>query len=277
MAESRIPASPLSVGSVVAALTAASLHIPAPVVLAVTDSTNDEALTIAAAGASAWSVVVADQQRSGRGRLGRVWETPPGQALLFSTVLRPPAGWAASAWGWIPLIAGIAVGTAIAEHCPEATLKWPNDVVIDGPAHDGTPGPRKLAGILAERRGDAVVVGIGINVMHAQDMLPIPAATSIAIEGGRVTREALLASVLANWLPLWDRFVAGGGDAQATGIRAGYSAMSATLGRRVRVDVAGKELVGEATEIDLDGHVVIDGVFGRQSVSAGDITHLRPV
>ncbi|MFA7266955.1 MAG: biotin--[acetyl-CoA-carboxylase] ligase [Candidatus Nanopelagicales bacterium] len=276
MAESRIPASPLSVGSVIEALDAASVQIPIPTVLTVTDSTNDEALTLANDGAPAWSVVVADQQRSGRGRLGRAWETPPGQALLFSTVLRPPTEWAATAWGWIPLIAGIAVRTAIAEHCLAAALKWPNDVVVDGSAYDGSAGPRKLAGILAERRGSAVVVGVGINVAHTQEELPIPAATSISIEGGSVSREVLLASTLGTWIPMWEQFIQGGGDAETTGIRAGYASMSATLGRRVRVEVAGNELVGEATEIDGDGHLVVDGVFGRQSVSAGDVTHLRP-
>lgn len=275
MAESGIPASPISGTSVAQALAQKGLEIPSPVVLAATDSTNDEALALAAAGAPTWSTVVADQQRAGRGRLGRSWETPAGAALLFSTVLRPPAGWSATAWGWIPLIAGLAAVSAIADGCPTVALKWPNDVVIDGLAFDGSPGPRKLAGILAERRGDCVVVGIGINVHHTQPMLPIPAATSLAIEADSVARADLLAGILAHWWHLWDAFNASDADAQASGIRAQYKSHCLTIGRRVRVDTAGNDIVGEAVDIDAGGHLVVDGPFGRTHISAGDVTHLR--
>ncbi len=280
MADSRNPASPLSGTSVAQALLVTGLDVPPVTFLAVADSTNDEALALASNGAPEWSTVVADQQRAGRGRLGRSWETPPGQALLFSTILRPPPDWAAAAWGWIPLIAGMGICQAIRGHSSGGQLatvglKWPNDVVIDGNAHDGSPGPRKLAGILAERRGDGVVVGVGINVGHNQAMLPIPAATSVAIEGAHVSRAVLLADCLTAWHALWEQFVQARGDAGQSGIRDKYRAMCLTLGRRVRVDVAGVDLVGEATDIDDDGHVIVDGSFGRRNVSAGDVIHLR--
>lgn len=277
MVDSPNPVSPLSATSVAEALTAAGLELPPVTVLDVTDSTNDEALARAASGAAQWSTVVADQQRAGRGRLGRMWQTPPGNALLLSTVLRPPGTWPASAWGWIPLIAGLAATSAASEHCPQIALKWPNDVVIDGPAFDGSAGPRKLAGILAERRGDAVVVGIGINVHHSQSMLPIAAGTSLAIEGADVERSQLLAQLLASWQSLWKDFAEASANPLSSGIRELYKSRCATIGKRVRVEVSGVDVVGEAIDIDSAGHLVIDGAFGRTNISAGDVIHLRSI
>lgn len=280
MTDSPNAASPLNATSVSNALHAAGVDIPQPTVLGVTESTNDEAIALAASGGPQWSMVVCDQQRAGRGRLGRSWETPPGQALLFSTVFRPPVAWAPSSWGWIPLIAGIAVCRAIEPHIAEPLaesvgLKWPNDVIVDGNAHDGSCGPRKLAGILAERRGNAVVVGIGINVDHIQSMLPIPAATSLALEGIHIPRSVLLADCLKSWISLWQRFEAAAGDAQASGTRDDYRRLCLTLGRRVRVEIAGDNVIGDATDIDAGGHLVVEGAFGSRRVSAGDVTHLR--
>ncbi len=124
-------------------------------VTAATGSTNADLLDRAAAGAPEGVVLAAEEQRAGRGRLGRVWVSPPRAALTFSLLVRPHAI-APARRGWLPLLAGVAVAAAVrAVAGVDARLKWPNDVLA---------GPAKLGGILAEAAGDAVVVGIGLNV-----------------------------------------------------------------------------------------------------------------
>src|SRR5262249_5814013 len=130
-----------------------------------TGSTNDEALARARAGAPHGLVIVADEQTRGRGRLGRVWHSPPGDNLYLSVLLRrdrPPA-WALP----LPLIAGVAVSDTLEGFSCGTAIKWPNDVLIDG---------RKVAGILTESstvggRLEAIVVGIGVNV-NVADLPP---------------------------------------------------------------------------------------------------------
>ena len=139
-----------------------------------TPSTN----AVAVSSASPGLVVVTDHQTAGRGRLDRVWTTPRGSALTFSTVVEldlPPAR-----WPLLPLVAGLAVLSGLSA-VPGATLKWPNDVLIDD---------RKVAGILVERVGNPAlaVIGMGINVDMTADELPVPQATSLALAGGPLDR-----------------------------------------------------------------------------------------
>src|SRR5215468_7129138 len=139
-----------------------------------TGSTNADLLAEAQAGAGEGLVLVAEAQTAGRGRMGRRWISPPRRALTFSVLLRPavPAG----LLGWVPLLAGVAVASAL-EHTAgvDARLKWPNDVLAGG---------AKLAGILAERWGGAIVVGTGINVLQERGELPVPTATSLVMARG---------------------------------------------------------------------------------------------
>src|SRR6202453_508616 len=124
-----------------------------------TGSTNADLLLRAQDGAAEGLVLVAEEQTAGRGRRGRAWVSPPHAALMFSLLLRP-APVPPARWGWLPLLTGVAVVTAIREVTGvSATLKWPNDVLAAA-----VPVPGKLAGILAEAAGDAVVVGVGLNV-----------------------------------------------------------------------------------------------------------------
>ena len=124
-------------------------------VTAATGSTNADLLARAASGAPEGAVLAADEQRAGRGRLGRAWVSPPRAALTFSLLLRPQ-GVPPARRGWLPLLAGVAVTAAVRSVASvEARLKWPNDVLA---------GPAKLGGILAEASGNAVVIGIGLNV-----------------------------------------------------------------------------------------------------------------
>ncbi|MEK9500439.1 biotin--[acetyl-CoA-carboxylase] ligase [Gemmatimonadota bacterium DH-20] len=155
-------------------------------------STNDRARTLARAGTPAWTVVVADHQTSGRGRVGRRWITPAGTALTASIVLRPRSHAHA---GLLPLLTGVAVARAIDRLEPGGVavgLKWPNDVWLAG---------GKLAGILCEAVGEAVVVGVGLNLRPAPDAEPDPdrnGASDLESATGRPWRAgALLGALIA--------------------------------------------------------------------------------
>lgn len=229
-------------------------------------STNALVADRARAGAAAGLVVVTEHQTAGRGRLDRVWETPPRAALTFSVLLRPdrPAG----DWPWLPLLAGVAVVGALRDHGVPAALKWPNDVLVGA----GTAG--KAAGILAERvdtpQGAAAVVGIGLNVSSTAEELPVESATSIRLATGLLPdRTELLTSVLSGLRQQYDAWDRGGGAA----VRPAYVGMCSTLGRWVRVQLPdGATLTGGATDVDEAGRLVVDGT----PVAAGDVVHVRP-
>ncbi len=205
-------------------------------------------------------VVVADHQQGGRGRLDRAWVTPPGAALTFSAVFDPVVDpeW----WPVIPLVAGYAVARALGDF---ATLKWPNDVLVDG---------RKVSGILVERvntRPPMVVIGIGINVDQSADELPVPTATSLALAGHPVDRTALFGDVLHH-LRIWlGRFA----RSPNTFLNL-YRGRSATLDRDVRVELPGDRTVeGRVSDFDAYGRVLLDTADGPLTLSAGDVVHLR--
>lgn len=228
--------------------------------VAETASTNTDVAAAARAGEPEGLVLVAERQTGGRGRLGRPWVAPPGGALTFSVLLRPaPPG---DRWAWLPLLTGLAVVTAArAESGLDLALKWPNDVLVDD---------RKLAGILSERAGDAVVVGVGLNVAAAPD--GVPGATSLAQEAAVVDRDALLDAVLRDLAGAYGRWSAAGGDADAAGLREAYAGACATLGRAVRVDLPGGRVAsGVAESVDAAGRLVVAGV----PLAAGDVVHVR--
>jgi BirA family biotin operon repressor/biotin-[acetyl-CoA-carboxylase] ligase len=223
-----------------------------------TDSTNQYLLDAARSGAPDGLVVVTDHQRAGRGRLGRTWTAPPGASLLVSVLLRPELR--ADERHVVVVAAALAMAEAIATTTGvTADLKWPNDLLV---------GERKLAGILAEAAGDAVVVGIGVNL----DWPEIPPelvgiATACNLEGGRPTsREDLLAAFLA-------RYAVRLTDLDAT--RNEYRKKLATLGRRVRVEQPGGTIVATAVDIDAAGRLLLDVDGSIVSIAAGDVVHLR--
>ncbi|MEL7975916.1 biotin--[acetyl-CoA-carboxylase] ligase [Isoptericola sp. F-RaC21] len=227
------------------------------------------------------AALVAEHQTAGRGRAGRAWETPARAALTVSTLLRPRVP--AAALGWVPLVAGLAVARALDASGVEARLKWPNDVLL--PAAEAVPGFgafRKVAGLLAEvvpgqHVPPAVVVGVGLNVAQAADELPVPTATSLALAGVDADRGALLAAVVRELVAAVGRLAAAGGDAGAAGLAAEYAARSATLGTRVRVELAGGATVveGQAVRVADDGSLVVAAPDGERVVTAGDVHHLR--
>ena len=197
-------------------------------VVSETGSTNADLLAEAQAGAAEGLVLVAETQTAGRGRLGRSWSSPPRAALAFSVLLRPVAV-APAARAWLPLLTGIAVAAALrAEAGVTATLKWPNDVLVDG---------RKIAGILAEAHGDAIVAGVGLNVTLTRAELPVPTATSLLLENAAcLDRERLLAAILTE---LASRYTAWTAGPDPAALRAEYLRWCVTVGREVRVELPG--------------------------------------
>ncbi|KUI39751.1 biotin--[acetyl-CoA-carboxylase] ligase [Mycobacterium sp. GA-2829] len=235
-----------------------------------TGSTNADLLARAAAGEDiAGSVLITDYQSAGRGRHGRRWTAPPGSQLAMSVAV-DTAGVPPDAWGWLPLLTGVAVRDAVSEVSGvEAGLKWPNDVLV---------GEGKLAGILAEVAApqSVVVVGVGLNVTLSAADAPDTRATSLRMLGARnVDRNALAAALLRH---LGERIArwgaARGADAE---LIADYRRHSLTLGRDVTATLPGdRQLRGTATDIDELGRLTIRSGAHTVTVAAGDITHLRP-
>jgi BirA family biotin operon repressor/biotin-[acetyl-CoA-carboxylase] ligase len=246
-------------------------------VVASTGSTNADlmARAVAVPGFAEGQVLAAEEQIAGRGRLGRSWSSVPGASLTFSVLLRP-APVPQERRGWLPLLAGVAVVSAVrAVAGVDAVLKWPNDVLV---------GERKLAGILAEQSpdGSAVVIGTGLNVATPAAALPVsPAglpATSLLAEGAAVSRETLLIAILGQ-LERWYLAFRADPDPARSGVLDAYRSLCATLGQPVRVQLpVGRVVTGVASDIDSDGRLLIAGDSGdsRTPVSAGDVIHVRP-
>lgn len=245
-------------------------------------STNAEMIRLAGLGAPDRSVLLAEYQAAGRGRLGRSWVAPPRTQVAVSVLLRPGAV-SPTLFGWLPLVTGLAVRDGLAAAGGvDVTLKWPNDVLVDG---------RKLAGILAEMTtvpggGDfdirlpALVVGMGINVGLTREQLPVPHATSLALAGGTTDRDAVARAVLealARRHAQWRACDRGSGSSISDGLMAEYSAACSTLGADVRVELPGAQVrTGRADRVDRDGRLVVVTQDGEFTVAAGDVTHIRP-
>lgn len=212
-------------------------------------STNDVARHLAGRGEGEGTAVLAREQTAGRGRLGRPWRSPPG-GLYLSAVLRPSV--ATASW---PLL-GLAVAVGAADGAEAAagapiTLKWPNDLLLDG---------RKVGGVLVEAAEGWAVAGIGINV-------GIPPALHGEAAALDVDLPALAVEVLSGMERAVDLLYA---DPASVLIR--WRARSATLGRRVRVVGGAEVLEGIAEDIEADGALVLRTVTGVRRVVAGDVS-----
>jgi BirA family biotin operon repressor/biotin-[acetyl-CoA-carboxylase] ligase len=231
-------------------------------------STNADLVAAAADGAPEGSVLVAEHQGAGRGRLDRSWTSPPRAGLTVSFLLRPDVP--AARRGWLPLMAGVALAESVgAVTGVRASLKWPNDLL----ALDG----RKLAGILAESSGPAVVVGVGLNVSTRADELP-PTGTSLTqVTGAPVDRGPVLLAFLRAFERRYLRWVEVLGDPVASGLAEDYVAWCATLGVEVAVTMPdGSTLAGVAEAVDWDGRLVVRTGEGTVPLAAGDVRHVRP-
>jgi len=226
------------------------------------DSTNSWVVSRALEGAPEGLVAVADFQTKGKGRRDRTWEAPARSALLCSVLLRPSVDLDEMQWGVAAV--SLAVRAALVRLCGvRPDLKWPNDLLVRGV---------KVAGVLAEmmatESGPALVVGFGVNLTSHPE-----GATSVADAAGvTITAPALLDIVLEELEPR--RAQMEGADGRAL-LRAEYERALVTVGRRVRVEMAGSVHEGEARGVDEAGRLVVtvDGV--ERTFSAGDVVHLR--
>jgi BirA family biotin operon repressor/biotin-[acetyl-CoA-carboxylase] ligase len=239
----------------------------------VTGSTNLDARAWADSGAPEGALIVADQQTDGRGRAGRVWESAPGKALLFSLILRPRLG--APELGLLTSAAGVAVAEGLEQAAGlSCRLKWPNDVLV---------GSRKIAGILVESvvqggETSAAIVGVGVNTHWEKHELPdelAERATSIAIEcvEGPPLREEVLAAVLHRLEVTYDLLY---GDPHEVVARA--TRRSSVLNRRINLKLPGGD-AEEVTAVGLahDGALIVEGPGGRREVYSGEVERVLPV
>jgi BirA family transcriptional regulator, biotin operon repressor / biotin---[acetyl-CoA-carboxylase] ligase len=206
------------------------------------------------------ALALRDEQTSGRGRLGRVWQAPAGTSILCSIVLRPPPE---RRLPELSLVAGMAVADAVEQVLGlAAQIKWPNDVMVNR---------RKVAGVLAEARDGAVVLGIGINVNQTREQLPAdsrsPAASLRTIDGVERDRAPVLAALLEQLEERYDAWRESGLD----GIYDFLGARDFLRGRRVAVD--GTE--GYAVGIDRQGRLELDTEDGPRTVESGEVTYER--
>lgn len=273
-----------------------------------TGSTNAELVAAAQSPdfAAQWphlSVLTAEEQTGGRGRLGRTWSSPRGAALSTSILLRPTMP--RSQWHWLSLAAGLALVRALNAYKVPAALKWPNDVQVEG---------RKIAGLLAEvppTEPNSVIIGCGINVLLNQEQLPTASSTSLLLELDRLGDDApepqthaaaqLRTQLLADWLEDFAGMVGQTQrDADISALRSSIIAAISTTGQQVRVELPdGTAARGRALGVAANGalevevtarrRTVLDAEAGggaeqlwektppaRESYSAGDVVHLRP-
>ena len=227
-------------------------------------STNDEAKTLARAGAAAGTIVWAGEQTAGRGRRGRLWLSPPGN-LYLSLIMSPMAAPAHAAQ--LGFVAALALAEGIGALCGpslDISCKWPNDILIAG---------RKLAGILLESEigdGEAidfVVIGSGANLASRPDDVEYP-ATSLAEQGfPGIAPDRLLPAYIGRF-DAWARVWLADGFAP---IREAWLARAAGLGRDIRVRLERATLCGRFLDLDESGSLVLDTAQGRRRIAAGEV------
>lgn len=237
--------------------------------LRVTDSTNRQAKILAQRGAPEGTLVLADRQTQGRGRMGRSWDSPPG-GIFLSLVLRPilPPFEAPA----ITLLAGVAASETLVHLTGlDARIKWPNDILIKG---------RKIGGILTEISSemdaiDHVVMGIGFNVnLTAEDLAPEvrPFATSVYIGAGR---EFSRVTLIQEFLKRFDRDYARFQTEGFSAVRQRWKALTDIIGRRVRVEMIGRVCEGVVADVDQEGVLILEDEVGAQCrVISGDVVYV---
>jgi BirA family transcriptional regulator, biotin operon repressor / biotin---[acetyl-CoA-carboxylase] ligase len=257
----------LDEGALAAALTRGSDLWRSVEVVEEVGSTNAELAKAAAADAPEGMVLVAEHQAAGRGRLDRTWISPPRAGVTVSFLLRPDVP--AARRGWLPLLTGVALAESVAEVTGVLpSLKWPNDLL----ARDG----RKLAGILAESTGTAVVVGVGLNVSTTAEELPETGTSLSRVTGATVDRVPVLLGFLRAVERRYRRWTEHLGDPVSSGLAQDYLAWCSTVGATVTVDLPdGSVLEGVAEAVDWDGRLVVATGAGRVELATGDVRHVR--
>ncbi|MEW5948707.1 MAG: biotin--[acetyl-CoA-carboxylase] ligase [Thermodesulfobacteriota bacterium] len=234
--------------------------------LSTTGSTNDVARDLAEKGAPEGTIVIAEAQTKGRGRLGRTWHSPTGAGLYFSIVLRPRLD--PSDLPKITLLAGTAVAESIEETIGlHPVIKWPNDLLLAG---------KKLAGILTELYGDIaspyVILGIGINVYtRREEFLPElqETSTSLAMVGGQdISRADLMQAILMHLGRWYELFKKGAFQP----ILDAWRKRCVIIGARVRISSGEKELEGTIVDVDLSGALLLRDQAGQiRRILSGEV------
>ena len=203
-------------------------------------------------------LITAEYQSAGRGRLDRSFVAMKSTALLFSFYVEPKIK--IEEIGFLPLLVGSIVAQSINEltQSQKFNCKWPNDIIFKN---------RKVAGILAEKSGDGVIVGVGINVSTNRDQLPVPHASSIFLLTEKALDRNLLLAKILNQLTLEIRAWESGQD-----LTNSYRQVSATIGKAVRIELPGGESIEAiAQDIDSTGALHLDS---GQIITVGDVIHL---
>ena len=252
--------------------------------LAAVGSTNDVAAVLATDGAPEGTVVIADAQTAGRGRMGHTWHSPPGAGLYVSVVLRPPRAWLTTAPGLVNLVtltAGVAVAEGLRAACGiDAGIKWPNDIVVGRSGRSSAVGGwRKIAGILAEGATTSgelqhVVLGYGVNLLRVEYPPEIAErATSIEQEiGRRIERTTVLVETLAALSQGYDALAEGHVD----DVLARWRALSPSCeGAPVAWTGAAGRAVGVTAGIDRAGALLVRSGGGpTEAIRSGEVTWL---
>jgi len=235
------------------------------------DSTNTMACRLARDGAPEGTVVAADAQGKGKGRMNRVWQSPPGRNLYVSIILRPSI--APPAAPQLTLVAGVAVADLLtACGLKDVTIKWPNDILISG---------KKVCGILTEMNSSArgidfIILGAGLNInMNRENFEPAlcDTATSLKIETGKTHDRIEIISGLLNFFETWYRVFLSVGF---PGVRDAWLRHTDILGRQIRVVFQEDTKTGVVMGIDDDGTIMMQGADGTtQRVIAGDVYLLK--
>lgn len=231
-----------------------------------TGSTNADMAALARAGAGAGQVLVAGEQTAGRGRLDRSWVSPPGSSVAISMLLQPAPEF--PRWGWLSLLTGIAMASALADIAPDPSLvqlKWPNDVLVNG---------GKVCGILSERvehpTGARAVVGVGLNLELGREDLPVPTATSLSLEGFPVDRNHVVAGFLTHMERYYARWQKCGS------LEEEYRGRCSSIGAELTITVAPDVVVrGRGHGVDEFGRLQVMAASGLQSFAVGDVVHAR--
>lgn len=233
----------------------------------VIDSTNNKAKRMAEEGASHGTLVIADEQTGGRGRRGRSWKTPPGSAIAMTLILRPPLP--PERASMITLVMGMAVASACREllGIPES-IKWPNDVVIDG---------KKICGILTEMSAEMddihyLVIGVGINVNIEEFPEEIRGvATSLSLKAGHsVNRASVICGCMKYFERYYETFLETG---DLSGLKDAYNRMLVNMDTEVRVLEPGNEYCGISRGINEKGELLVEREDHTvEAVYAGEVS-----
>ncbi len=232
-----------------------------------TSSTNDAAHNLAAGGEKEGSVVVAESQTAGRGRMGRSWVSPKSKGAYFSVILRPDIS--PKEVSSITLFSALSVAKTIKEMAGLAAfIKWPNDVFINN---------KKICGILTEMNAETdkinfVIIGIGVNINTKEELLPKGATSIMEARGAEISRLELVKGIFKNMDKYYKLFKNG----QIAEIIKEYKEFSNFLGKRVQVTYHNAKLEGYAIDVDREGALILRMDSGlNERVMAGDVTMLR--